>query len=87
MAFPSLSHLSFISVLTVCFFNCLSLNFRIRVYNLSIQAYPVQVLTGHTGSVQCIQCDDWKVISGDVNGFLCVWNQARGYKLWEYQSR
>lgn len=40
--------------------------------------FLLQVLTGHTGSVLCLQYDDRVIISGSSDGTVRVWDAVTG---------
>ncbi|XP_041350177.1 F-box/WD repeat-containing protein 8-like [Gigantopelta aegis] len=60
---------------------------RVRIYDLRSSSIPVTVFTGHSAKVSTVMMDDWKVVSGDEGGFVCVWDQRMSSKLWEWHNR
>ena len=60
---------------------------RVRLFDSRQPSSTVRTFMGHAGSVLCVQADDWKIVSGDTEGYVCVWDQRKGVKLWESQSR
>jgi len=48
---------------------------------------PVMTYLGHSNTVTTVQMDDRKIISGDGAGFVRVWDQRMGVKLWEWHNR
>lgn len=59
---------------------------KLRIYDLRT-SQPEQTLIGHSFRVSCVQMDDWKVVSGSDDGFLCVWDRRMAEKLWELHNR
>ncbi|XP_067946765.1 F-box/WD repeat-containing protein 8-like isoform X2 [Watersipora subatra] len=60
---------------------------RVRLYDCRLPSYAVHTYMGHPDAVQCIQSDDWKIVSGDMEGYICAWDQRMANKFWESQSR
>lgn len=54
---------------------------------MRVASSAMVTLIGHSASVTVVQMDDLKVVSGDEGGFVCVWDQRMGTKLWEMHSR
>ena len=48
---------------------------------------PTLTLPGHNAKVTCVEMDEWKVVSGDEGGFVFVWDQRMGKKLWDVHNR
>lgn len=74
-----------LSILMFSLLNCLIIRiFNKYFFNLIIlkfmwfDYYFFQVLTGHTGSVLCLQYDDKVIISGSSDSTVRVWNVNTG---------
>ena len=61
--------------------------YRVRLFDTRLPTCAVHTYMGHPDAVQCIQADDWKIVSGDLEGYICVWDQRMANKFWESQSR
>lgn len=61
--------------------------FRIRLYDLRVCASASLTLVGHAAKITAVEMDDWKVVSGDEGGFVCVWDQRMCRKLWDVHNR
>ncbi|KAK3083875.1 hypothetical protein FSP39_004459 [Pinctada imbricata] len=59
---------------------------RVRVYDTRIEQ-PAITFSGSTSYITTVQIDDWKVVSGNAGGFVCVWDQRMSTKLWEMHNR
>lgn len=64
-----------------------SVDRKIRVFDLRAGVTPRVSLPGHSAPVTSVQMDDWKLVSGDEAGFVCVWDQRTGKKLWDVHNR
>ena len=63
------------------------IGYRVRLYDTRLPGFsPVHTFMGHHGAVECIQCDDKKIVSGDNEGYVCVWDQRTTSKLWESKN-
>ncbi|GFO21445.1 F-box/WD repeat-containing protein 8 [Plakobranchus ocellatus] len=60
---------------------------KIRLYDLRVATFPMLSLAGHSAKVTCVEMDDWKVVSADEAGFVCVWDQRMARKLWDVHNR
>ena len=64
-----------------------SVGCRVRLYDTRLPGFsPVHTFMGHHGAVECIQCDDNKIVSGDNEGYVCVWDQRTTSTLWESKN-
>ncbi|KAL3857333.1 hypothetical protein ACJMK2_012011 [Sinanodonta woodiana] len=59
---------------------------KIRIYDMR-QEHPVITLSGHSYIVSSVQMDEWKVVSGGEDGFVCVWDLRMKTKLWDWHTR
>ncbi|XP_030647653.1 F-box/WD repeat-containing protein 8 [Chanos chanos] len=59
---------------------------RVRVFDLRSGSSVVSLYAHHMG-VTSVQADDWKIVSGGVEGLVCVWEMRMGAKLWEMHNR
>ncbi|KAK3603234.1 hypothetical protein CHS0354_007564 [Potamilus streckersoni] len=59
---------------------------KIRIYDMR-QEHPVVNLSGHSYIVSSVQMDEWKVVSGGEDGFVCVWDLRMKTKLWDWHNR
>ncbi|NP_001085678.1 F-box and WD repeat domain containing 8 L homeolog [Xenopus laevis] len=59
---------------------------RVRVYDMRCSTSLCSVY-GHQLGVSAVQMDDWKIVSGGVEGLTCVWDQRMATKLWEMHTR
>ncbi|KAL4223809.1 regulation of transcription factor catabolic process [Mactra antiquata] len=59
---------------------------RLRIFDMRSYT-PVQTLLGHGSKISCVQMDEWKVVSGAEDGFLCVWDRRMATKLWDLYNR
>ena len=57
------------------------------MYDTRVTPSALMTLIGHSAAVTTVQMDDWKVVSGDEAGFVCVWDQRMASKLWEMNNR
>ena len=57
------------------------------MYDTRVTQSALMTLIGHSAEVTTVQMDDWKVVSGDEAGFVCVWDQRMASKLWEMNNR
>ncbi|XP_071944104.1 F-box/WD repeat-containing protein 8-like [Antedon mediterranea] len=61
---------------------------RVRLFDLRLESNrPVMSLSGHGGAVTQVQADDWKVLSGGMEGMVCLWDQRMQRKLWDTYAR
>ncbi|BFZ04602.1 hypothetical protein BsWGS_07641 [Bradybaena similaris] len=60
---------------------------KIRLYDLRACASASLTLVGHAAKITAVEMDDWKVVSGDEGGFVCVWDQRMCRKLWDVHNR
>ncbi|OWF41589.1 F-box/WD repeat-containing protein 8-like [Mizuhopecten yessoensis] len=63
-----------------------SMDRRLRIFDLRTDQ-AATVLSGHTSFITTAQMDDWKVVSGDDGGFVCVWDRRMSTRLWEWHNR
>ncbi|XP_064392311.1 F-box/WD repeat-containing protein 8-like isoform X2 [Halichondria panicea] len=59
----------------------------VRVYDSRASTLPIVKLCGHGSPVSCVQMDEWKVVSGSLNGSLIVWDQRMNTELWRSHER
>ncbi|KAE8635334.1 hypothetical protein XENTR_v10002586 [Xenopus tropicalis] len=59
---------------------------RVRVYDMRCSTSLCSFYGHHLG-VSAVRMDDWKIVSGGVEGLTCVWDQRMGTKLWEMHTR
>ncbi|XP_076472891.1 F-box/WD repeat-containing protein 8-like isoform X2 [Babylonia areolata] len=60
---------------------------KVRVFDTRAAQSALMTLMGHSAPVTTVQMDEWKVVSGDEAGFVCVWDQRMASKLWEMNNR
>ncbi|CAG5122934.1 unnamed protein product [Candidula unifasciata] len=60
---------------------------KIRLYDLRAGVSASLTLVGHAAKITAVEMDDWKVVSGDEGGFVCVWDQRMCRKLWDVRNR
>ena len=58
-----------------------------RLYDTRMSQSAAMTLIGHYGVLNTVQMDDWKVVSGDEAGFVCVWDQRMARVMWETNNR
>uniref|UniRef100_A0A8C9TST9 F-box and WD repeat domain containing 8 n=1 Tax=Scleropages formosus TaxID=113540 RepID=A0A8C9TST9_SCLFO len=59
---------------------------RVRLFDLRTGSSVVSLYAHHLG-VTTVQADDWKIVSGGIEGLVCVWEMRTGAKLWEMHNR
>ncbi|XP_033116335.1 F-box/WD repeat-containing protein 8-like isoform X2 [Anneissia japonica] len=61
---------------------------RVRLFDFRLKSnQPVVQLSGHGGAITQVQVDEWKVLSGGMEGMVCLWDQRMQRKLWDSYAR
>ena len=65
----------------------LDLLIRVRICDERVGDIVMLLAGGHHDAVTCVQMDEWKVLSGGQDGYVCTWDQRMTHKLWDMYSR
>ena len=60
---------------------------RVRVCDERIGDVVMLFAGGHHDAITCVQMDEWKVLSGGQDGYVCSWDQRMTHKMWDMYNR